>query len=467
MKVRFSRMAAILCGSVVVLLVTIGPVRAQLVINEYVYDDSGGDDREFVELYNASGADLDVSGWSLVQLNGSDGAITTTDTIPDATVLPAGGFWVIGQASVPNVDQIASGSFQNSNEALEVRDPAGARIDAVIYEANKGVENFPFDLIDMAGGGWWGNVTSIDRTFQSTGRWRDGRSSNVNGRDFGLIPQTPGGSNDLPYSPSYSVPDVDGLAAPIGSDVPDMQASFVLPKVIDPNLVDALNPNPIPPSPQGGAAIVAWDPSGGGNMAAATEMGDQYLISAYIDTRTYGPGGAESTTYGIGTTGTFYNFPDPSGQLLGGATANGNTGVGWLFEKEDSAGLVTLYLIDFGKGGNSSPDTDEPQEWKVIVALDMTEGPSDWHTLGIDYDPQTGDVVAVLDEQEFNFTTDAGLLGTFYVGYRESLQGTDEERAAKLRPPTFDVVPIPEPASFGLLLAGTLILLLAGRRRRK
>jgi hypothetical protein len=256
--------------------------------------------------------------------------------------------------------------------------------------------------------------------------------------------------------------------APIGSVVPDMQASFVLPKIIEPPLADGLNPNPIPPSPQGGSAIIAWDPSGGGNMTAATELGDQYLISAYFDTTPYGAGGAESTTYGIGTTGTFYNFPDPSGQLLGHVsnTANGNTGVGWLFEKEDSAALVSLSLIDFGTGGNSSPDADEPQEWTVITTIDLTEGPSDWHTLGIDYDPDTGEVVAVFDDQELNFTTDTDILGTFYVGYRESLQGTPEERAAKLRPPTFDIT-IPEPASSGLLLAGRLALLLAGRRRRQ
>ena len=95
---------------------------AQLVINEYVYDDQGTDDREFVELYNSSGTTLDVSGWSLIQINGNDGTATTTDPIATDTLAP-GQYWVIGQVGVDNLDQIASGAFQNNGaEGFEVRD---------------------------------------------------------------------------------------------------------------------------------------------------------------------------------------------------------------------------------------------------------------------------------------------------------------------------------------------------------
>ena len=38
---------------------------------------------------------------------------------------------------------------------------------------------------------------------------------------------------------------------------------------------------------------------------------------------------------------------------------------------------------------------------------------------GNDYDPDTGDVLSVFDDQEFNFTSDTDIPGTFYVGYRE------------------------------------------------
>ena len=68
---------------------------------------------------------------------------------------------------------------------------------------------------------------------------------------------------------------------------------------------------------------------------------------------------------------TFYNLPDPSGTFFGDAlTANGNTGIGWLFEKEDSAGLVILRLFDFGDGGDSSPGASFPQEWIEHATID-------------------------------------------------------------------------------------------------
>jgi len=455
---REIRLARVAWAAAAALLVAATPAAAQLVINEYTYDDSSTDDREFVELYNASGSDLDASGWSLLGINGNDGSITTTDTIPAATTIPAGGYYVIGQAGVPNLNQLASGSFQNDNEGLELRDPTGALIDGVIYEANKGTGTFSAALVSEAGGGWWGNFTSIDGTDQSAGRWRDGRDTNVNGRDIGLVPLTPGTSNDLPLNTAYSIADVDGLGLAVGSDVPGTQASFVLPKVIDPTVADGNNPNAIPPSPHGGNAIISWDPSGGGNMSASTELVTRFEIAAYLDTRPYEEGGAESTTYGIGTTGTFYNLPDPSGPLgdLFGdvVTANGNTGVGWLFEKEDSAGLVRLHLIDFGKGGDSSGDqgtATTPREWEKIASIDLNNEPSAWHFLSIDYDPSTGDVVAKFDNQPFHFTTETDLLGTFYVGYRESLAGAPSD---KLRPATYDLVP--EPSSIGLLALGAL-----------
>ena len=41
------------------------PASSQVVINEFVYDDSGGDDRQFVELYNSGVGAVDISGWTI------------------------------------------------------------------------------------------------------------------------------------------------------------------------------------------------------------------------------------------------------------------------------------------------------------------------------------------------------------------------------------------------------------------
>ena len=79
-----------------------------VVINELNYDDSGSDDFEFVELYNGSTQPVDISNWTL---NGIDGTTSGngTHTIGPGVVLQPGGFWVVGDAGVPNVNEVISG----------------------------------------------------------------------------------------------------------------------------------------------------------------------------------------------------------------------------------------------------------------------------------------------------------------------------------------------------------------------
>ena len=61
---------------------------AQVVINEFQYDDTGTpDDREFIELYNAGPAAVDLTGWTL---GGYDTATATPSaTLPVGTTIPA------------------------------------------------------------------------------------------------------------------------------------------------------------------------------------------------------------------------------------------------------------------------------------------------------------------------------------------------------------------------------------------
>ena len=64
-------------------------VMPRVVINEFSYDDSSTDDAEFVELYNASGVAVDISGW---QLRASNTVGPPDDNNADYTIPgPAGG----------------------------------------------------------------------------------------------------------------------------------------------------------------------------------------------------------------------------------------------------------------------------------------------------------------------------------------------------------------------------------------
>src|SRR5688572_30538268 len=92
--------------------------RADVLINEFQYDDTSTDDREFVELFNSGTVAVDIGNWSL-RGNDPTGPNTAT-TIPAGTMLAPGAFWVIGQTGVANVNQVVSTIFENDNETLEL-----------------------------------------------------------------------------------------------------------------------------------------------------------------------------------------------------------------------------------------------------------------------------------------------------------------------------------------------------------
>jgi hypothetical protein len=199
--------------------------------------------------------------------------------------------------------------------------------------------------------------------------------------------------------------------------VPGFSYSFHGPTVVNPTVTGTYIKHALPEaSPQGGNAIVAWDPTAGGNMIAANSLANSFDIYAYLDTISMGQTGVEATTYGIaGTTDALFGTPDPTGEFTTVETANGNTGVGWVFIKQDATNTKKLYLIDFNDGGNSRPDGED---WTVLETIDLAASASDWHRLAVDYDPATGEVIARFNDQTFTYDITENMVGTFYVGYR-------------------------------------------------
>jgi hypothetical protein len=399
-----------------------------VVINEFQYDDEpagGADEREFVELYNFGEEPVNISGWTLRASDntGPPGDDNTDYTIPAGTALAPGGFYVIGDPAVPNVNLVvaspnAEGLWENggpgAGDAIQLLDQNGFVLDTVIYELNKGPV-----AVSPGEGGLWGNLVSQNATQVAHARFLDGRDTNNNGRDFGTRTASPGAPNSIATITSYAGPDVDAL--PVGADVPGFHGSFVSPKVIDPGVVDANNLNAIPPSPQGGLAMIAWDPAGGGNISGSNftiGINGSYDIWVYIDPT---PGLVEQWNIGLAGTADYW----AQNNLF--LNANGSSGVSWIFTR--NASTSGLSLVDHGAGGPFAG-------WATLGTIDLTTAAPGWRRLSITLAGSA--VVGRLDMTEITGTTQADILGNFYIGYREDNAGVP----TSLRPPTIDAVSV-------------------------
>ncbi|MBV8760357.1 MAG: lamin tail domain-containing protein [Deltaproteobacteria bacterium] len=132
---------ATLGGSTSQTAVTIGV--DHLVINEIDYDNVGtGDSAEFIEIYNPSGVDVDLSGLAVILVNGANNASYQTIDLSSAGTLASHGYLVIAGTNVTAGNKLDPGwgsgtdKIQNgAPDGLALVDTAALTvIDALSYE---------------------------------------------------------------------------------------------------------------------------------------------------------------------------------------------------------------------------------------------------------------------------------------------------------------------------------------------
>lgn len=112
-------------------------------INEFHYDNVGGDIGEFIEI--AAPAGFDLSNWSVVLYNGSNGASYRTIDLSDLTITDAG-------AGFGFVTLDATGLQNGSPDGLALVDNTGAVVEFLSYEGSLTATNGPaagFTSIDV------------------------------------------------------------------------------------------------------------------------------------------------------------------------------------------------------------------------------------------------------------------------------------------------------------------------------
>ncbi len=412
---------------------------AGVVINEISYADTATDDHEFVEIYNAASAAVDIDGWQLVGLD--QGGTHLAFTIRRSTALQPGEFFVLGANTLPLVDQTlidpgtgtSNDLFENGpHDAIELRDAQGNRIDRVDY-ATFGSTWSPAGL---EGDGCPGRYLAVDGHEASLQRMTDGLDTDDNGADFLYLPWSPGRSNavrdSLPYVNFFD-------AGPLNAPITDFGASFAPARYVDPLSVLPPNPRSIQPSPQGGNASIHFDQSGGGttNMLITEPVRDVILeVYAYFDTRPYNAStDAESWSIGVrGTCDAYGDHPivDPAFHTATGTNPGdfktGLTGIAWVYQRTSQ--YDTLWLVDWGNGGD---------DFVVLGTVPIQAGVNDgWQRLKIRVaddriEADFGGRYRRDDGTHFSAVTSHVRAGGVYMAYRELLQNT-----ADWRPLTID-----------------------------
>lgn len=114
---------------------------AMLFINELLYDVPGSDTdgQVFIELFGDAGGD--ISGYNIYLINGDDGVTKETIKIPDGSIIPDDGIFLIadamtgqqGVSRIPGADFVDNFDPQNGPDCVQLVNDAGGLIDALGY----------------------------------------------------------------------------------------------------------------------------------------------------------------------------------------------------------------------------------------------------------------------------------------------------------------------------------------------
>ncbi|MBK9387947.1 MAG: lamin tail domain-containing protein [Planctomycetes bacterium] len=403
---------------------------AQVRINEVATSDDGLEDREFVELHLGGTQALSLGGWTL-RVADAAGSERTLATIPQGTVLPAGGFYVIGGPALPAADLRLPtfDALPNDTAALVLRDASSTPRDSLVLESFRGLSPALAALAE--GEGIWGAFQSSDQQPVAWARVRDGYDSQ-NESDFVLRPATPGSSNTLfsllPWRTTFDT-------APTGSTVSELYGTRGLVRAADPGVSAPWQLQPVVASPQGGRIAVLGEASGESSVVSLLTDGaaDQSFDAwVYLDAAALPVG--ESAAWSIGLRGSSSTEWVPPAVRGTGDLSNGNTGVSWTY-LADASGAV-LYLLDHNDGGYGTNARSTP---RVLAEVVLLPGVNDgWQRLELAaFGPQ---VYAKVGGAVFGGTT-APALGDFYFAH--SARVTNPVRTRWLR---FDE---PQARSFG------------------
>ena len=406
------------------------PADRRYVINEFRYADTT---KQFVEIYGPAG--VLPAGFVLRAVDGETGGLATEIVLQGPIPNDTGtgfGYYVVGNLGVPNVDQIiANGTLElGSPDAIQLFAASSGTIhDAVVYETYNGlgtVDGPGEPIVAGNGPGWLGDVasgTNSSGDAYTMGRYPDGANTWINGKDFSIMPASPGGHNgdsiSLPTDMNFSTVPTQpfrtfqtfSTANPISAGLP------ASPDASDPGNTQAHR---------------AVDTSGGGTMSVFGDASLGSIMPAHVRGYVYVPtAAANHQAIGLGIAvrsgSTFFSsLPAGSGFDSGYWLVYENrAGVALADGQPDHPG--SWHFLHATNDGRSAAASSLLAQ-STNAALAVTPGQWAEFHLSINKFASPGDaLVASINNIEIYrgpFPTGGPTSGAFAAGFRETNGGT-------------------------------------------